>query len=389
MDVDDSEKDKVAQILGLTEEQSRVYFAALNLRFGTLGEISQLSGVNIVETANALEVLESQNLVRRIRGIISRFMVFLPWLRTFYLTYDPLTLISVSKQFQKKFRQSTERIGKVLGSMKKEIPKLVTEIKEGFVTLFDELHSDVSDLLSIFSEASETLPESDKKELKSLSKTLNSRFQKMSGEWLSRTELLETETNPTVIGKIEKAEKETADLFDGFTDDVANAVSALTFSVKEMKYNLKMVMDAVEKSQSAPFVLKTDTVVGESSILLLMRDIIRRTRNSLQVVMPVPELQSVMLITKLPPKVRSVLVGDFLRMPAKMRRNVIESPAKIRQMDNVGFWGVLRDQEEILIAPVVESGEEFVGIASEDQAIIRLFSEQMSSIVIRSKEMSA
>lgn len=389
MEINDSEKDKVAQILGLTDEQAKVYFAALNLRFGTLGEISQLSGINIMETARSLEILDSQNLVRRIEGkIISRFMPFLPWLRTFYLTYDPITLVSVGKQFQENFRRSTDNVSTVLGSIKNDIPALLTNLQESFELLFEELHRDVSELLSIIGEASEAFPESEKEELKNLAETLNSRFQKMSEEWLTRIDSLGTETNPEIVQKIEEAEKEARDLFIGFTSDVSNALSAITFSVKEMRGNLKMVMTAVERSQDVSFVRKTDTVVGEGAILLLMRDIIKRTRNSLQVVMPEPELQSIMLVAKLQPKVRSVLVGNFSRMPAKMRQTVIDSPAKMRQIEGVGFWGVLRDQEEILIAPAVEPGNEFVGIASEDDAMIRMFSEQMSSIVIRSKEIT-
>lgn len=388
MEVDDSEKDKVAQILGLTEEQARVYFAALNLRYGTLGEISQLSGINIMETARTLEILESQSLVRRIEGkIISRFMPFLPWLRTFYLTYDPITLVSVGKQFQENFRHATDRVSTVLGSIKKDVPELVSNMQESFELLFEELHRDISDLLTIIGEASESLPDSEKTELKSLAEALDSRFQGVSEDWLAKIDRLGTETNPKITQKIETAEKEARDLFIRFTSDVNNALSAITFSVKEMKNNLKMVMNAVEESQKAPYTLKTDTVIGESAILLLMRDIIKRTRSSLQVVMPEPELQSIMLASKLPPKVRSVLVGDFSRMPAKLRQKVIESPTKIRQIDGIGFWGVLRDQEEILIAPVVEPGKDFVGIASEDDAMIGMFSEQMSSIVIRSKEL--
>ncbi|MFW9915533.1 MAG: hypothetical protein ACFFGZ_07960 [Candidatus Thorarchaeota archaeon] len=388
MEVADSEKDKVTQILGLTEEQARVYFAALNLRYGTLGEISQLSGVNIMETARNLEILESQNLVRRIEGkIISRFMPFLPWLRTFYLTYDPITLVSVGKQFQESFRHATDGVSTVLGSIRKDVPELLSNIQESFEALFEELHRDISELLTIISEASESLPNNEKTELKELADALDSRFQEISEEWLAKIDKLGTETNPEIGQKIETAEKEARDLFIRFTSDVNNALSAITFSVKEMKNNLKMVMDAVEESQKAPYTLKTDTVVGESAILLLMRDIIKRTRSSLQVVMPEPELQSIMLASKLPPKVRSVLVGDFSRMPAKMRQKVLESSTKIRQIDGIGFWGVLRDQEEILIAPVVEPGKDFVGIASEDDAMIRMFSEQMSSIVIRSKEL--
>ncbi len=388
MELDASERKTVSDILGLTEEQSRCYFAALNLRFGTLGEISQLSGVNVMEAARSLEILESQNLVRRLPGIISRFMPFLPWLRTFFLTYDPITLVTVGKQFQDNFRRSTDKVNEVLGSLKEEVPQLVTNLQESFEELFSELHHDVTELLKIINAASETLPVEGKIEVQTLASTLNSRFEKVSEEWLARIDRLKNETNPSIIERIVSAEKEATDLFIGFTSEVNNALSAITFTVKEMKNNLKLVMDKVEEGQKAPFELKTDTIVGESAILLLMRDIIKRTRNSLLVIMPEPELQSIMLAVKLPPKVRSTLIGNFIKMPSKLQQKVIESPARLRQIENVGFWAILRDQEEILIAPVAEQGEEFVGITSEDQAIIRMFSEQISSITIRSKEIT-
>ena len=83
---------EITDILGLTDdEQGIVYLNLLSLGMATLGQLSLVSGLDFIQTQEALNVLVGSNLAKRIPGKIGRYIALQPFLKAFMLSYDPIT----------------------------------------------------------------------------------------------------------------------------------------------------------------------------------------------------------------------------------------------------------------------------------------------------------
>lgn len=85
----------IFDILGLNKNESQVYVSLLSLGTLTLGQISQLTGLNYIQTRDAIEVLIGGSYVDWTPGKINRYFAREPFLKAFLLAYDPLTLFSI------------------------------------------------------------------------------------------------------------------------------------------------------------------------------------------------------------------------------------------------------------------------------------------------------
>ncbi|MFX0087442.1 MAG: helix-turn-helix domain-containing protein, partial [Candidatus Hodarchaeota archaeon] len=147
-----------------------------------------------------------------------------------------------------------------------------------------------------------------------------------------------------------------------------NELSALTFSIKEMKQKLNRVFESsrlLEYSDVDPSLLTTEIVIGEPSIIMLLRDLTIRAKSSLTVLMPRPELQTMIAASKLPMKTRISIIGDFRKVPESTLKKVLSSGnVRLKQLEPIEFWGCIRDAEELLICPEPKDPEkeELLGI---------------------------
>ena len=80
--ISSDEIQEIINILGLTEEQGKTYLALLSLGTATLGQISLLSGLDYIQTQEALKLLIGSNLVKRIAGKVGRYVALEPFLKT-------------------------------------------------------------------------------------------------------------------------------------------------------------------------------------------------------------------------------------------------------------------------------------------------------------------
>ena len=97
--ISSSELKDIIDILGLSEdEQGVVYINLLSLGMATLGQLSLVSGIDFIQTQEALNVLIGSNLVKRIPGKVGRYIALQPFLKAFFLSYDPITLYNVRKE---------------------------------------------------------------------------------------------------------------------------------------------------------------------------------------------------------------------------------------------------------------------------------------------------
>ncbi|MFX1513303.1 MAG: hypothetical protein ACFFCQ_12010 [Promethearchaeota archaeon] len=190
---------------------------------------------------------------------------------------------------------------------------------------------------------------------------------------------------------IKEVDTAAAEVFNDLVTALDEPISALIFKMKTTRENLETIFNASRMVETEGLA-QTYPLVGESSVILFMRDMVRRTKNELEAVMLVPELQTLMLASKLPTRTRVTFVGNWDKVPEARIRKLLESGTiRMKQLPAqqlLRLWLFIRDKEEILIAPEPDrEDEELVGIVSTSNGLIRLFTEELSTIKVRSKDL--
>ncbi|UCG01858.1 MAG: hypothetical protein JSW11_19915 [Candidatus Heimdallarchaeota archaeon] len=307
----EDELQTIFEILGLNENQSLVYMTLLSLGTLTLGQISQLTGINYIQVRECMDVLIGGEYVDWTGGKINRYFAREPFLRAFLLAYDPLTLVSIRDTAKKKIE-----------TIEKELQKI-----------YD-----------------------------------NKTLQKIQ------------------------------DLIKSQQKHIEDEISALTFSIREMKRRLDILFQlsckvsaATTKSEGG---LTTDVIYGETTFILVLRDMVSRAKASLTILMPqdYPEIQTLIASSKLslPVCSRTLIVGDFAKVPKNILKKVFASKIRMKQT-TINFWGCVRDNEEVLIGPSPEVNEEMnelIGIISTNPIMVKFFGQQIGSLASKGQNLT-
>ncbi|MFW9903324.1 MAG: helix-turn-helix domain-containing protein [Candidatus Thorarchaeota archaeon] len=305
----EDELQTIFDILGLNENQSLVYMTLLSLGTLTLGQISQLTGINYIQVRECMDVLIGGEYVDWTGGKINRYFAREPFLKAFLLAYDPITLISIRDTTQKK----------------------IETIKKEFQTRIND----------------------------------------------------------------QMALQEIQDLIKTQQKHIENEISALTFSIREMKRRLDILFQLSRKVSASTTKsvsgLTTDVIYGETTFILVLRDMASRAKVSLTLLMPYPEIQTLITTSKLSLSVctRTLIVGNFNKVPKNILNKVLASKIRMKQ-STVNFWGCVRDNEEVLIGPAPEVGEEMdelIGIISTNPMMVRFFGQQISSLTSKGQDL--
>lgn len=306
----EDELQTIFEILGLNENQSLVYMTLLSLGTLTLGQISQLTGINYIQVRKCMDVLIGGEYVDWTGGKINRYFAREPFLKAFLLAYDPITLISIRDTTKKKIE-----------------------------TIEKEFQTRIADQITL---------------------------------------------------------QEIQDLIKIQQTHIENEISALTFSIREMRRRLdilfqlsRKVVASTTKSASG---LTTDVIYGETTFILVLRDMVSRVKVSLTILMPYPEIQTLIATSKLslPVCTRTLVVGNFDKVPKNILSKVLASKIRMKE-STVNFWGCVRDNEEVLIGPSPEAGEEMdelIGIISTNPIMVRFFGQQISSLASKGQDLS-
>ena len=146
---------------------------------------------------------------------------------------------------------------------------------------------------------------------------------------------------------------------------------------------------SIDISHLDPSLLDSDLVIGEPAIIMLLRDLTLRTKSSLTILMPRPELQTLISASKLPFKARVSIIGDFRKVPkATINKILASSNVRLKQLDGIEFWGCIRDAEELLICPepVSLGKEELIGVITTNGNLVDLFSQEIITYTTKSRE---
>jgi len=196
----------------------------------------------------------------------------------------------------------------------------------------------------------------------------------------------------TFISALNNAREIMNNRIKDFETKSKNEISALTYSIKEMKAKLSKIIESSrlkEYSDIDSTLLTSDVVIGEPSIIMLLRDLTIRAKSSLTVLMPRPELQTMIAASKLPMKTRVSIIGDFRKVPESTVKKILSSGnVRLKQLDGIEFWGCIRDAEELLICPEpkMPEKEELLGVITTNENLVELFSKEIITYTTRSRE---
>ncbi len=196
----------------------------------------------------------------------------------------------------------------------------------------------------------------------------------------------------TLISTLNNAREIMNNRIKDFETKSKNEISALTYSIKEMKAKLSKIIESSrlkEYSGIDSTLLTSDVVIGEPSIIMLLRDLTVRAKSSLTVLMPRPELQTMIAASKLPFKTRVSIIGDFRKVPESTVKKILSSGnVRLKQLDGIEFWGCIRDAEELLICPEpkIPEKEELIGVITTNENLVELFSKEIITYTTRSRE---
>ncbi|MHA1227268.1 MAG: hypothetical protein ACTSPV_11045, partial [Candidatus Hodarchaeales archaeon] len=169
-------------------------------------------------------------------------------------------------------------------------------------------------------------------------------------------------------------------------------IAALVFTIKEMKQNLSKIFElsrTLEITEAEASLINSDIVIGESSIIMLLRDLTLRSKSSLTILMPRPELQTLIAASKLPMRTRVTIIGDFKKVPTSTLKRILASNnVRLKQLDGIEFWGCIKDAEELLVCPEPKdpSKEELIGVITTNENLVELFSQELMTYTTRSRE---
>lgn len=169
-------------------------------------------------------------------------------------------------------------------------------------------------------------------------------------------------------------------------------ISAIVFTIKQMKQKLSTISEIsslVELPDIDPSLLSTDLVIGESVIIMLLRDLTLRAKASLTILMPRPELQTMIAASKLPMRTRINIIGDFTKVPKSTLKKILSGQnVRLKQLSPIDFWGCIRDSEELLVCPEPKdpTKEELIGVITSNENLVELFSQELMTYTTRSRE---
>ncbi len=307
----------------------------------------------------------------------------------------------VETVFDQKINDFNEQVDKITDKFSNEISNLIQHTAEEFevnlesyfknVETFDVSINTFNDILN----KTDELGEQSSNKLKIILDQITD---------LERTFSLFISGMNTIVTSFADAQLENFSSTLDKTDEIINTrvvkieqqleqeISALTFSIKEMKQKLDKITELsrlVGISEVESSLLSSDLVVGETAIIMMLRDLTLRAKSSLTILMPRPELQTLMVASKLPMKTRVIIIGDFTKVPESTLKKILSSAnLRLKQLDTIDFWGCIRDAEELLVCPEPKhpDKEGLIGVITTNENLVELFSQELMTYTTRSRE---
>lgn len=349
--LDDNVSKKLESFLDLEEKELKIYLSLLSLgSIGTLGQVSMISGYDILITNEALESLTNKGFLMHQKGTISRYYALEPFLESYIKLFEPMSYLTLIRKLSKALEESplgliddsamfNQYLKGKLDEKKKEILKTSTLSGDQFKTFNDVLNASTEIIGDTAFSIIQDMEERGKKTLQRVSKTF------------------QNETNM---------------IFQSITD-------AREAFIELFQLSRQFALSPI---------FKNDVLVGESTILMIFRDMVTRARKSISIFMPVPEIKTltnlVEISQRLPLKID--IVSFFSKTPpfimSKVKNEGID--INLRQLEELDFWGIIMDDEELLFAPnPYIRDQELTGIFTTYKPLIVAMAETFRKLTLR------
>lgn len=340
--------------LDLEEKEIKVYLALLSLgNIATLGQASMVAGFDILVTNAALDGLTQKGYLMHYKDYISRYYALEPFLDNYTKLFDPFSFAGLIRKLTKSLETAplgiiddAERFKQYLS---KTLQEKKTEIMKG-----ESIEPSTRDTID------KILGES----VKIIANTAFSIIQDME-----------------VKGK--KIQERTAKKFQNETNSLFQAITQARESL--------LILFRLSREIKVPANFLHDVLVGENSILITLRDIISRSRKSLLIFMPIPEIKSLMNLIELSQRhdIKIDVIGKLNKTPTVIIEKIKNDGIGInlRQLDDIDFWGVIMDEKEFLFAPNPPNNEEITitGIFTTYIPIIESYLEHLKKFIMRAQ----
>lgn len=351
-ELDEITTKKIEKFLDLEEKEIKIYISLLSLgNVGTLGQISMVAGLDILVTNAALEGLSNKGYIMQHKGKISRYYALEPFLESYIKLFDPMGFLTLIRNLSKSLENSP------LG--------LIDDAEMFNQYLKNNLTKKKEELLK-----NQTITEDN---IKIINNVVDESVKIIADTAFSIIQDMEEKGKKLLQKNAKKFQNDTNVIFKSITDARDSFVELFKIS-RDIK---------------VPANFEHDVLVGESSILIALRDIITRSKNSLLIFMPLPEIKSLMNLVELSQRlaIKIDVIGNVNKTPSVILEKIKNEGIGInlRQLDQIDFWAVIMDEEEFLFAPNPknEIDQPITGIFTTYKPIISHYSETLRKYIMR------
>ena len=350
-ELEDEISKKLESYLDLDEKELKVYLSLLSLgSIGTLGQVSMISGFDILITNATLESLTNKGFLMHQKGTISRYYALEPFLESYIKLFDPMGFMTLIRKLSKALEESP------LG--------LIDDSKMFNNYMKEKLEEKKKEILQ-----SSSLPAD---QFKTFNEVLN-----------ASTEII----GDTAFSIIQDMEEKGKKSLQRTSKSFQNETNMIFQSINVARESLIELFKASREFSVSP-IFKNDVLVGESTILMIFRDMVTRAKKSIAIFMPVPEIKTltnlVEISQRLPLKID--VVSFFAKTPGVIMSKVKNEGIDInlRELSELDFWAIVMDNEELLFAPnPSRRDQELTGIFSTYKPLITALSETFRKLTLR------
>ena len=319
---------------------------------GTLGQISMLSGYDILITNTGLESLANKGFIMQHKGTISRYYALEPFLESYIKLFDPMSYLTLIRKLSKGLENSP------LG--------LIDDASMFNNYLKNKLDEKKKEILA----SSNYSPE----QLEAINSVLDSSVEIIANTAFSIIQDMEEKGKKLLQRTSKSFQNETNIIFQSITDARESLIQLFKLSREHTDFTI----------------FNSDVLVGESTILITFRDMVTRAKNSLSIFMPIPEIKTLTNLVELSQRLtlKIDVVSFFSKTPPAILSKVQNEGIDIhlRQLEEINFWGIIMDEEELLFAPNTISQRDqqpITGIFTTYKPLILSMAETFRKLTLR------
>lgn len=215
---------------GLSEKETQIYLAILGLGNATIGQIAQLTGLDVFEISERIPNLESLGYIKNLLGILHRYIPMEPFLRAF---------VDIDKRFRIDIAQ---------------IRDVFTNDVNKFAMKIDESYGNLTNLLELYQsrfKAPEILPTTEK--------SLEELFTEQKSSYVTVKEKGTEDLKNTVTDLIEKLLKQVGERQGIVGQRIFGTIDAVKTSIETSRHTLSSLSsDLSSELQSETETIKSD-----------------------------------------------------------------------------------------------------------------------------------